>query len=124
MQEILRGSTHTGTSPSTAGIVLGLGHSSHTSIPSSPSRTNSSGRRQSDREISPDRKVSYDDRKSLADIRLATTREATILKEHDATLHIVPERYHGVASTSMSKDVAHSTVYHQHYSGLEVSMDE
>ena len=114
MQEILGGGSFLANS-STLASGSGLSHTHTSHVPSSPSRTSRERGRDHDhdrdRHSNHNQKSSTEDRRGVnaADVRLSTARESLILREHDASLRIVPER-----------DPSHSTLYKQHYSGLEV----
>jgi hypothetical protein len=105
MQEILGGTFRASATGSTK---LKLGHSEH----SSPSRSHSHSRKESERGVSRDRKAL-----TAEDVRLSTVRESMVLREHETMVHIHPER---TGAHTSATGVDHGTLYKQHFSGLEV----
>jgi hypothetical protein len=101
MQEILGGSSRANTSGPTS--------SQHMSSSLPPTHT----KRDHDRDVSRVQTTIADD----------YLRNSRVLREHDATLRIVPERA-GTDNTNThaSVSVEHGTLYKQHFSGLEVGI--
>lgn len=91
----------------------GPGHTTKTlaaPVPSSPSRSRDKGRGVEE--------VSRMEQMQIA--RLSTVRESMVLLEHDAMVQLRPqERTLSNASTGAGAE-EHSTLYKQHFSGLEV----